>query len=198
MKWWVVSLAILGNVWIADAQKYKSWFPVPMQAPMTMQKQIRQMTTEFEGAYSFKMDTSEPRKVRNLMLVDVLNTIDKEKNFDKLFPIQYWAVMDSNYVTILPELIARVTDNTIVGLDNAYDILIWERMTDKQKNWLSYAYIVNDDLYQRSGRANYILKKISGENFGDVRIKSSPEKLQELQSKWQKWYKQLVVSLKSK
>lgn len=196
MRSWIITLTLIGNLLTAYGQKYKSWFPVPLQAPISMQKQIRQMTTEFEGAYSFKMDTSEPRKVRQLLLGDILKTIDKEKNFDKIFPIQYWAVMDSNYVKIIPELIARVTDNTIVGLDNAYDILIWERMTDKQKSWLSYAYIVNDDLYQRSGRANFILKKISGENFGDVRIKSTPEKLQDLQDKWQKWYKQLLVMLK--
>lgn len=195
MRWCIILITVLLQIYSAHAQKYKSWFPVPAQAPLSMQKQIKQMTTEFEGAYTFKMDTSEPRKVRLLTAAEVLNIIDRQNNFDQIFPVQYWSVMDSNYVKIIPQLIDRITNTTVIGLENADDILIWERMTDKQKSWLSYAYIINDDLYQIAGRANFLLKKISGENYGDVRIKSSPEKLKDIQSKWQKWYKDLTLLL---
>jgi hypothetical protein len=193
-----IIVLFIGTLFCCNAfsQKYDAWFKIDSRLPITMQKQMKQLRLEFNGIYMPKIDSSEAIRVRGIGKNEALKLIDNEKNFDKLFPVTYWQAVDSNYMEFIPFLIDRITNTTLIGLNQADDILIWERLTEKQKAWIGYAYIINDDLYQIAGRANFLLKKISGENFGDIRIKNNPEKLLELKEKWKKWYKSVQTNLK--
>lgn len=74
---------------------------------------------------------------------------------------------------------------------NSADLIIWERIEAKQMKFYGHGGVSSDDLFTVAGRANRILTKITGENFGNVSMYSTPGQLATLQQRWIKWLKGL-------
>ncbi len=140
-----------------------------------------------DGYYRiFKNDTS---KVKNYSKEFIFSKIDKSKNYDYIVEAEYWLAF--HYREGIPELIKRITNDKFIGLKNYQDLIIMERVNNGDMNIDGHGSMVADDLFKISGRANYLLKELTGENFGDVKMKSTEKELQELQKKWVKWLNNL-------
>ena len=84
-----------------------------------------------------------------------------------------------------------MTNKKEVGIFNSADLIIWERVQAKQMQFYGHGGISNDDLFTVAGRANRLLTKITGEDFGHVSMYSTQEQLEKLQQAWIKWLKKL-------
>lgn len=137
---------------------------------------------------------SSARDVRNYTIDQVRNFIYKEKDYEYVFRCPFWIAMDSaRYVQLIPELVKAITDESYVGLTNANDVTIWCRVKTGELKPSPLNYQIDDDIFRVCGRANWILKRLSKNEFGNIRIDTKPEDLLEIQKKWVKWLNTLKV-----
>ncbi|MES2485166.1 MAG: hypothetical protein V4581_04355 [Bacteroidota bacterium] len=119
----------------------------------------------------------------------VLEWIDNEKEYHPIFEAEYW--MAYNYQSIIPKLIKRITDKKEVGLVNTADLIIWERIQSGDLKFYGHGGSTDDDLFTIAGRANYLLRAITGEHFGHVSMYATEADLKKLQNRWAYWLLQL-------
>jgi hypothetical protein len=129
------------------------------------------------------------KEIRNFTPAYMLEKIDTSPDYNDLYIAEYWIAY--NYQAMIPELIKRVSNNTEIGLVESMDLVIPERVASGQMADYPNGQICEDDLFSVAGRANRLLKVITGEDFGDVSMKSSPFALKDLQNKWVEWFKTL-------
>lgn len=159
-------------------------FPKNITLPKEFSNQIEELK---EGFYRvFQEDTT---RVKNYTKEFISSKIDSSKNHDYIVIAKYWLAF--NYEETIPELIERITNNKEIGLENTADLIIIERVKSGDLKFYGHGNMVADDLFKVSGRANHLLKEITGQNFGDVKMKSTEEELRELQKKWIEWLKSL-------
>jgi len=158
-------------------------FPDPAVLPDNFQKAIVAQVAEFKRL--FQNDSTD----KNYSTIFMLGKIDNDSNYNYLFLAEYWIAF--HYKEIIPELIKRLTIKKEIGLINSADLIIWERIKNKQMEFYGHGLNCADDLFTISGRANRLLTVITGENFGYVSMYSTKEQLAELQSSWIKWLKAL-------
>lgn len=115
----------------------------------------------------------------------MLNKLDHSKEYHYLFVAEYW--MAYHYQEMLIPLIKRITNKKEIGLKNTADLLIDERIQSGDLKFYGHGRGVQDDLFTIAGRVNYLLKKITGENFGRVSMYSTPKDLKKLQNRWTYW-----------
>jgi len=158
-------------------------FPESAALPDNFQKAIVNQVSEFKRL--FKNDSTD----RSYSSVFMLEKIDNDSNYNYLFLAEYWIAF--HYKEIIPELIKRLTNKTEIGLINSADLIIWERIQNKQMEFYGHGLNCADDLFTIAGRANRLLTVITGENFGNVSMHSTEKQLAELQTRWIKWLKAL-------
>lgn len=159
-------------------------FPKNIMLPKEFSNQIEELKKGFYRV--FQEDTT---RVKNYTKEFILSKIDGSKNHDYIFIAKYWLVF--NYEETIPELIERITNNKEIGLENTADLIIMERVKSGDLKFYGHGNMVADDLFKVSGRANHLLKEITGQNFGDVTMNSTQEELEILQKKWIEWLKSL-------
>jgi len=174
----VIHLAMHGYSQSSDLR-----FPDPAVLPDNFQKAIVAQVAEFKRL--FQNDSTD----KNYSTIFMLGKIDNDSNYNYLFLAEYWIAF--HYKEIIPELIKRLTIKKEIGLINSADLIIWERIKNKQMEFYGHGLNCADDLFTISGRANRLLTVITGENFGYVLMYSTKEQLAELQSSWIKWLKAL-------
>lgn len=86
-------------------------------------------------------------------------------------------------------LVAQLTDKTKVDLKETSKLIIWERITTGEILFEGQGYQINDDLFTVAGRANWMLRNTTKQNFGYVKPNTSAEELATLQQKWTRWLK---------
>lgn len=161
--------------------------------PIAFKNQLSSVNREFIVAYNMRFDSSA-RDVRNYNIDQIRNFIYKEKDYEYVFRCPFWIAMDSaRYVQMIPELIKAITDETYVGLTNAGDVTIWARVKTGELKQNSLNYQIDDDIFRVCGRANWILKRLSKNEFGNIRIETPMKDLIEIQKKWVKWLNTLKV-----
>jgi hypothetical protein len=119
---------------------------------------------------------------------DIFYVLEHEKEYTSLGDVQCWVVF--NYKTGIQELIDRITNSREVGLVGAVNLVINGRVESGDMN-LEAGKVIDDDLFRVSGRANYLLKEITGEDFGSAGMYTTDKELQKLQRKWISWYNRL-------
>jgi len=119
----------------------------------------------------------------------ILDKIDNSPEYNYLYVAEYWIAY--HYQEMIPELIKRVSNTTEVGLLESMDLVIPERVATGQMKSFGQGQVVEDDLFTVAGRANRLLKVITGEDFGNVQVNASPIQLKELQDKWVEWFRKL-------
>jgi len=117
------------------------------------------------------------------------NLFENEKEITTaLGDVEYWVLF--NYKIGIPELIKRITNTKEVGLVGSVNLIIDGRVESGDMP-LETGDVIFDDLFRVSGRANYLLKVITGEDFGSAGMYASEIELIKLQRKWIRWYSQI-------
>lgn len=118
---------------------------------------------------------------------DMLQIIINDKDYNKLSDVSDRLWVD--YDIMIPELIQLIDNKKKVGLENFYGLM-------ETNQGLSGTFIIQtgitipysaDDLNIVAGRANHLLKMITGEDFGDVDPDTNDEYLKKLQNRWAYW-----------
>lgn len=161
--------------------------------PAEFQKQIKAVNSEFKFAYGMRLD-SVMRDIRNYPEDSIQRFIFKETDYEKIFRCPFWLAMDSaRYCKFIPELIKALSDTTYVGLTNANDVTIWCRIKSGQLKQNLNTYQIDDDAFKVCGRANWILKRLTKNEFGIIRCDTKIENIKEIQKIWWKWLNTLKV-----
>jgi hypothetical protein len=90
---------------------------------------------------------------------------------------------------MIKELIKLVQKNKVIPMTETYKLIIWERIRNGDMVFEGRGIIVDDDLFNVAGKANWILRYIYGVRFGLVQINSTQFALDELARKWTELYK---------
>ncbi|MBX3257456.1 MAG: hypothetical protein KF862_25245 [Chitinophagaceae bacterium] len=176
--------AFVLTVFSGLAQTDSLKFPNNAKLPGKFQKAIKEQAKEYD--YLFYRDSAT---TKHYSVPFMLEKIDNDSNYHYILLAEYWIAF--HYKDIIPDLIKRLTNKKEVGLANSADLIIWERVQAKQMQFYGHGGISNDDLFTIAGRANRLLTKITGEDFGRVSMYSTQEQLATLQKKWTKWLKRL-------
>jgi hypothetical protein len=88
---------------------------------------------------------------------------------------------------MIPELISLLADTTYIGLTDANDVTIWCRVKTGQLTANSANYQIDDDIFKVCGRAHWILKRLTKNEFGIIRCDTKMNVLLALQQKWFAW-----------
>jgi len=173
-----------------QAQTERLEFPDNVKLSGKFQKAIGEKTKEFDRLFHRDSATTKHYSVPFM-----LDKIDNDSNHRYVFLAEYWIAF--HYKTIIPELIKRVVNKKEVGLVNSADLIISERIQAKQMQFYGHGGVSVDDLFTVAGRANRLLKAITGEDFGRVSMYSTREQLDTLQKKWIKWLEILSEKVKN-
>lgn len=159
-------------------------FPKEVSLKRKFRKQIEEKKREFYRIYSY--DTITPKNYSAAFLLD---KIENGKKYKYVFDAGY--LLAFNYAEMIPKLIELIDNNNEVGLINTADLIIWERIQSGDLKFYGHGGIVQDDLFKVSGRANHLLKEITGENFGIIRMNTKQNELKVIQDEWIKWLNRL-------
>ena len=161
--------------------------------PADFQKQIKAVNSEFKFAYGMRLD-STMRAIRNYPEDSIRKFIFKETDYEKVFRCPFWLAMDSaRYCKFIPELINALTDTTYVGLTDANDVTIWCRIKSGQLKQNLNTYQIDDDAFKVCGRASWILKRLTKNEFGIIRCDTRMEDIKSIQKLWWKWLNTLKI-----
>ncbi|MEL7535118.1 MAG: hypothetical protein AAFN10_27695, partial [Bacteroidota bacterium] len=159
----------------------KSWhFPNNPALTPQMEGRLLQSQEMFENYYvpRLKWQTEAP-------VAFMLRRIDKDPNYRSIEIIKHWSAV--HYEALIPELILRITYTEIVGLKNYKDIIIWDRVDSGDMVLDGPGAEIKDDLFAVAGRANYLLKNLTGEDFGDIGLNTSVEERLFIRDQWVNW-----------
>ena len=161
--------------------------------PVEFRKQIKTVNSEFVFAYGMRLD-SVMRDIRNYKIDTIRKFIHNETDYEKIFRCPFWIAMDSvRFCTMIPELISNLSDTTYIGLTNANDVNIWCRIKTGQLKQTSFNYQIDDDIFKVCGRASWILKRLTKNEFGIIRCDTKEEDIKRIQKQWLKWLSTLKV-----
>lgn len=129
-------------------------------------------------------------KLKNYSTAKTIETVKRDKDYKHLRLML--ARISIEYETLIPELVKLITDKTEVGLEGFNGIMFCRGLapTGLMGECVGIPYST-DDLYTISGRANYLLKLLTTEDFGNVLPDSTPKHLKKLQNRWAYWLLQL-------
>ncbi|MEM6342890.1 MAG: hypothetical protein AAF927_03385 [Bacteroidota bacterium] len=159
----------------------KSWrFPNNPLLKPEMEGRLVQNQEMFENYYvpRLKWQTEAP-------VAFMLRRIDKDPNYRSIEIIKHWSAL--HYEALIPELILRITYTEVVGLKNYKDIIIWDRVDSGDMVLNGPGAEIRDDLFAVAGRANFLLKNLTGEDFGDIGINTSAEERLFIRDQWVNW-----------
>lgn len=188
--WGTTQSLVLGVIFFIGssfAQATQKPFLAIQLMPAEFQKQIKTVNSECRIAYGMRKDNAL-NEITNYKPDEIRRFIYNEQDYEKLFRCPFWLAMDSTrYCTFIPELINALTDTTYIGLTNAFDVTIWCRVKTGQLKENTYNYQIDDDVFKVCGRANWILKRLTKNEFGNIRCDTKMENILAIQSKWMKW-----------
>lgn len=128
---------------------------------------------------------------KNWTSKQIASMLESNTTWSQLFFISYGARHRYNQgdTTMIKELIKLVQKNKVIPMTETYKLIIWERIRNGDMVFEGRGVIVDDDLFNVAGKANWILRYIYGVRFGLVQINSTQFALDELARKWTELYK---------
>lgn len=189
----MVGVFLLSVIWNLGFAQQKQVFLPFNQLPSSFQKQLKTVRDEFVVAYSKRPDSSM-REIRNYTIDEIRNFIYKETDYEKVFRCPFWIALDSvHYAVMIPELINALTDTTYIGLTNAFDVTIWCRVSKGQLQHNTYNYQIDEDIFKVGGRALWILKRLTKNQFGVIRCETKMDDIKSIQKSWLQWLNTVIV-----
>jgi len=151
----------------------------------TFNQHLNKRKDEFRK--KFKNDTL---KYLTYSVDSMLDKLDNNPEYNNINVTKYWILY--NYQEMIPELIDRINDDKYVGLTSYADLIIPERMKNGDMNFQGHGTVTWHDLFKVSGRANYLLIQVTGQNFGIVTMNTTKKELLEIQEQWRNWHLELI------
>ena len=155
-----------------------------------MKRRASQETrTEQQSDFQSRITPATENRTVSSDTRSVLDAITSDRDFPPLMKARDWmsGSLDNARGMIAP-LIGLLTDTTVVGLTNSADLIIWERIQSNDMEFYGHGWSVADDLFRVAGRASWLLKEITGRDFGTVHPSSSLSNLKKMQEQWAEWY----------
>lgn len=187
-RWLAFIVIVLSlNTITCFAQQNKKPFKAIKLMPIAFQNQIKSVNREVLVALGMRFDSSY-RTTRNYTTDSIERIIYHEKDYELLFRTPFWIATDSaRYCYWIPKLIESLTDTTTIGLTNAGDVTIWCRVKTKELVANSLNYQIDDDAFRVCGRSHWILKRLTHNEFGNIRCNTKMEDIKLIQKKWYSW-----------
>jgi hypothetical protein len=160
-------------------------FPDSLSIPEKLVRHISKMKPKFRE--EMKADAVA---VNNVHLLQMLQQLETGKDYQELLQLRYRALFQ--YREMIPELILRLRNKTFIGLESYNDLMILERIRAGHMKNYGQGITERNDLFTLAGRSNWLLREITGENFGTVSMYSSVKDLTRLQERWINWLNSLV------
>lgn len=155
-------------------------FPVSAELPAMMVERLEEQSGDFKRLL-VKKGAAAPTFTPEFML----DKIDNDPDYHFQFVAELCT--GTHYNIMVPELVKRITDKKYVGLTNSADLIIWERIKSGDLKFYGHGGAVNNDLFTVAGRANHLLQRTTGMDFGTVSMHSTAADLQVLQNRWAYW-----------
>jgi hypothetical protein len=155
-------------------------------APYLKTKEYRDAHEELERDFWSLYEANEKKQILSQSKESLLKALETDKDFWKVAKARYWCMKRAPEV--IPDLIKLIENPKVVGLEGYFDLIIWERVQSKDLPFYGHGWIVPDDLFSVAGRASWILREITGQQFNAVSMKSTPKELNQLSETWAKWY----------
>jgi len=109
----------------------------------------------------------------------------------KSWPDAYHVLLGANEhktdKAFLAKLIEQLSDTSERKLTDTTRLIIWERITSGDILFEGKGMQVSDDLFSVAGRANWILRTITGHTFGFVRPHMPAGEIKVIQDRWRTW-----------
>lgn len=164
----------------------KDFLTPAMSAPYMKTKEYGQAREELERHFWWLYEPEEKKQILSQSKESLLHVLETDKDFWKVAKARYWCM--KNAPDAIPDLIKLIENPKMVGLGGYADLIIWERIQSKDLPFYGHGWVVPDDLFSVAGRASWILREITGQQFPAVSMKSTPEELKQLSGMWAKWY----------
>jgi len=122
----------------------------------------------------FTLNGAESRRLEKLGLTDVIDVLTTDPDYSHLVQAALWlARHPSEAAIVLPALPEMLSDTSCVGLTNSADLIIWDRIATGELVFWGHGGGCDDDLFQVSGRVSWLLKELTGQDFGSITIQST-------------------------
>lgn len=158
-----------------------SWrFPEAVPVGSKMAQRIEDQQQYYHRFYEGKMGWKTEAPV-----AFILEKIENDPSYQHLKVVEKWSSL--HYQALIPELIFRLTQVSKVGLTDAEEIIIWDRVDSGDLIVTGPGAEIEDDLFMVAGRANYLLQNLTGENFGPASMGASEKELIHLRDHWINW-----------
>jgi hypothetical protein len=99
-------------------------------------------------------------------LQDALAIIDTATQLSQIGSAKSWCI--KNYQKAFPYLVASLSNKRKVGLINAADLIIWDRLETGDLIFYGHGGVITEDIFTIAGRASWILNQLTGENFAEI------------------------------
>ena len=87
----------------------------------------------------------------------------------------------------IDSLISQISDVNQSQIKLTSRLIIWDRIISGDILFEGKGVQISDDLFKVAGRANWLLRNLTGKNFGEIKINFTSDSLLLLKSKWASW-----------
>lgn len=124
---------------------------------------------------------------KQMSVADILKKNLSVTSWPETFLLMVGANQNKQNKDLLKGLVSQLTNRTKSNLKATSMLIVWERISSGEIMFEGKGYQVEDDLFTVAGRANWMLRNLTGKNFGHVKLKTTEEELGKLQQKWSRW-----------
>ncbi len=128
-------------------------------------------------------------KLTDYSIAYTIKVITSDKSYDHFYLLPQRISMD--YEVFLPELIKLLTNSTEAGMDDYPGVMLCRGLAPTGPVGCVAIPYSDDDLFTVAGRANHLLKRLTGEYFGWVSVHPTEADMKKLQNRWVYWLLQL-------
>lgn len=133
------------------------------------------------------LDRDQFQAARKWSPAQVVKTLSTAKDWKDVYLCAVAASQHKEDKAFLKSLVELIDRHEEVGLRNTSRLIIWERIPTGEILFEGRGYVVEDDLFLTSGRANWILRNISKRDFGYIKKATTPADRKTVQARWRSW-----------
>lgn len=137
---------------------------------------------------NYRLSDAQWERAMSLTPADVMEAVTVDPDYTHLIQASLWLQHHPDVAAeIVVYLPALLSDSTCIGLTNSADLIIWDRIRTGELTFWGHGGGADDDLFQVSGRASWLLKELTGQDLGAIGITTTSVERAELAAKWSRW-----------
>ena len=145
---------------------------------------------------NYRLSDAELKRVMTLTPAAVMEAVTVDPDYTHLVHASLWLRHHPDGAAeIVVYLPALLSDSTCIGLTNSADLIILDRILTGELMFWGHGGGVDDDLFQVSGRASWLLKELTGQDLGAIGITTTSAERAELAAKWSQWLQTRLAGL---